>query len=408
MTTSNSRMIAWTVWIIASIFYAYQYILRVMPNIMLTDIMQQFDISAATFGQFSGIYYIGYSLIHLPVGIMLDRYGPRKVMSGCILLTVVGLTPLLFAEHWIYPILGRLLIGIGSSAAILGVFKIIRMAFSEERFARMLSISVAIGLFGAIYGGGPVSYMREVFGYQTVVQVFALMGLALAAITYWIVPNIKSEAQGTVYSDIKEVLSNRRVVMACLFAGTMVGPLEGFADVWGKAFLQHAYGYDPTLAASFPSMIFIGMCFGAPLLSVIAEKVGSYLLTIIGTGLVMMICFSTLVASQMSPSMVTLSFILVGVCCAYQILAIYKASTYVREQVAGLTTALANMIIMLFGYAFHAIMGSVIDAMGGPSSSQALVYGISVIPIALCLGTIGFGFLYGAERNAVVQKEVRT
>src|SRR5205085_4252833 len=112
---SSSRMVAWTIWIIASIFYAYQYILRVMPNIMLDDIMQQFHIDAATFGQFSGIYYIGYSLMHLPIGIMLDRFGPRKVMTGCILLAVAGLLPLIFADHWLFPIAGRLLIGMGSS-----------------------------------------------------------------------------------------------------------------------------------------------------------------------------------------------------------------------------------------------------------------------------------------------------
>src|SRR5215213_258326 len=124
---SNSRIIAWAVWMIASVFYAYQYILRVMPSIMLDDIMQQFHIGAAVFGQFSGVYYIGYSLMHLPIGIMLDRYGPRKIMTGCILLTVIGLLPIIYAQSWMYPILGRALIGIGSSAAILGTFKIIRM-----------------------------------------------------------------------------------------------------------------------------------------------------------------------------------------------------------------------------------------------------------------------------------------
>src|SRR5271154_5931419 len=135
---STSRKVAWCAWLIASIFYAYQYILRVMPNIMLTDIMQQFNIDAAVFGQFSGAYYIGYCLMHLPIGIMLDRYGPRKVMSACILLTVIGLLPIIFTKYWIYPIIGRVLIGMGSSAAILGTFKIIRITFSEKKFTKML------------------------------------------------------------------------------------------------------------------------------------------------------------------------------------------------------------------------------------------------------------------------------
>ena len=396
---SNSRMVAWTVWMIASVFYAYQYILRVMPNIMLDDIMQQFHIGAGTFGQFSGIYYIGYSLMHLPIGILLDRYGPRKVMAGCILMAVIGLLPLIFAEHWVYPIAGRVLIGMGSSAAILGVFKIIRMMFSEERFARMLSISVTIGLIGAIYGGGPVSYMRDIFGHQTVVRLFALGGLALAFATYWIVPDLASPQRSTVMSDIKEVLGNRRVVWSCVFAGLMVGPLEGFADVWGTAFLKQVYGFDGSIAASLPSMIFIGMCFGAPVLSMFAERIG-YLPAIIGAGAAMAASFFSLLVFQPGSGLISICFVLVGICCSYQILAIYKASTYVSEHVAGLTTAIANMIIMIFGYVFHAVIGGIINAMGGPNASQAFIYGIAVIPAALGVGTIGFILLFVQEQKA--------
>ena len=395
---STSRIMAWTVWMIASIFYAYQYILRVMPNVMLDDIMQQFNISAATFGQFSGVYYIGYSLMHLPLGIMLDRYGPRKIMTACILLTVIGLLPLIYADYWIYPIAGRALIGMGSSAAILGLFKIVRMAFGEKRFPRMLSLSVTIGLIGAIYGGGPVSYMRESFGYQSVIQLFAALGVALAFITYWIVPEIEATEQNTMLSDIKEVVGNKWVIFSCLCAGMMVGPLEGFADVWGTAFLKQVYGFEGPLAASLPSMIFIGMCFGAPVLSLVADKSGNYLATIIGAGLTMAVSFSFLLAWHLSSGAVSFSFVLVGICCAYQILAIYKASTFVREQVAGLTTAVANMIIMIFGYAFHTAIGMTVSAMGGPTSSQALFYGVAVIPVALSLGTIGFVVLFIKEK----------
>lgn len=401
---SRSQRVMWAMWVIASIFYAYQYVLRVMPNIMLEDIMRQFGLSAATFGQFSGVYYIGYSMMHLPVGLMLDRYGPKKVMTACIFLTVIGLMPLLFADHWIYPIVGRFLVGLGSSAAILGVFKIIRMAFSEKRFPRMLSLSVTIGLIGAIYGGGPVSYLCKTLGYQAVIQILALSGVVLALITYWIVPHSKGTVEGTVASHIKEVLSNKRVIGLCISAGLMVGPLEGFADVWAAAFLKQVYGFEDAMAASLPSLIFIGMCFGAPILNWIAEKARSYQLTIIGAGVIMGIGFFLLLFWDLTPMILTLSFLVVGVCCSYQILAIYQASTYVREQVAGLTTAVANMIIMLFGYAFHAVIGVVINATGGPQTSQALTYGVTAIPVALVLGIGGFSFLFtkkAAQENAL-------
>lgn len=400
-TSSPSRRIIWIVWFLASLFYAYQYVLRVMPNIMLADIMHQFQIDAAAFGQFSGVYYIGYSLLHLPVGIFLDRFGPRKTLSLCILLTVVGLLPLLFATHWVYPLLGRLLVGLGSSAAILGVFKIIRMTFKEQQFSRMLSLSVMIGLLGAIYGGGPVNHLCQAYGYKAVITLFACLGTVLAALTYWIVPSSESTSQGNVLSDVKEVLKNQKVLWTCFFAGLMVGPLEGFADVWGTVFLKQICGIEGTVAASLPSLIFIGMCFGSPILSFIAEKTGDYLLTIFGAALAMIASFLLLLCVSLQASWISANFILIGVCCAYQVLAIYKACTYTREQVAGITTAVANMIIMIFGYAFHSIIGSLIQTLGGPTSKLALIYGISVIPAALCLGAIGFLVLSLQERKRI-------
>lgn len=395
---STSRGVAWSVWFIAAIFYAYQYVLRVMPNIMLNDIMAQFSIDAAIFGQFSGAYYIGYCFMHLPIGIMLDRFGPKKVMTGCILLTVVGLCPIIFAEHWAYPVVGRVLIGIGSSAAILSTFKIIRMMFNEQHFSRMLSFSVTIGLIGAIYGGVPVSYMCESYGHQTVVKIFALLGLGFAFLTYCMVPEIESKTNTTILSDIKTVFTNRKVILICGLAGLMVGPMEGFADAWGSEYLKQVYHFDSNQANYLTSMIYIGMCF-APVLSRIAEKTRHYFGTIFGAGIVMLIAFILLIAEQLNASTISIGLFIVGICCAYQILAIYKASTYVPEHVAGLTTAVANMIIMSFGYVFHSTIGLIIKLFDGSTEMVSYSYGISIIPITLGIGALGFLWIAYSERG---------
>lgn len=387
---SYSRIISWVAWITVSIFYAYQYILRVMPNIMLPDIMAKFAMTSKTFGQFSGIYYIGYCAAHIPIGIMLDRYGPKKVMPICILMSIVGLLPLIYTDFWLYPVIGRAMVGIGSSAAILAVFKVIRITFSEARFTRMLSISVTIGLIGAIYGGGPVAYMNATLGYKDVIIAFAIAGLVLAAVAYTIIPNTKKTESTSIFRDMSEVFCNVRVILACVSAGLMVGPMEGFADVWGTAFFENVYHMERALASSLPSMIFIGMCFGAPILSLVAEKTNSQLGTIIWAGLIMAGIFSLLIQVTLQPSFITIMFILVGICSAYQIIAIYKASTFVREEIAGLTTAIANMIIMVFGYFFHGSIGLIIDAMGGIKSAQAFKFGIAIVPITLILGVLGF------------------
>src|SRR5436190_5130533 len=103
MQQHQNAITTWTMWALASFFYAYQYILRVLPNIMMPEILEKFAIDAVIFGQYSGFYYIGYAGMHIPVGILLDKYGPKRILPPCMLLTVIGLVPLLYADHWIYP-----------------------------------------------------------------------------------------------------------------------------------------------------------------------------------------------------------------------------------------------------------------------------------------------------------------
>jgi predicted MFS family arabinose efflux permease len=378
-------------WLTASVFYAYQYILRVMPSVMLDDLMGQFGMNATAFGQFSGVYYIGYSLAHIPLGIMLDKYGPRKVIPLCAALSVVGTLPIIFSESCACSIIGRAVTGIGSSAAILGLFKIIRMAFDERRFARMLSFSVTIGLAGAIYGGAPLAYMREVFAYRSVVGILAIAGVVLAFAAYAIIPETEGKSDdSSTLSSLREVLLNPKVAITCVSAGLMVGPLEGFADIWGPKFLKQVYGVETSAASSLTSMIFIGMCFGSPVLNFIAEKMNDYIKAVIFSGIAMLAVFAALIAGYLNTLGITIGFIVVGVCSAYQILAIYKASTYVAENSAGLTTALANMIIMTFGYVIHSSIGAVIEKCAPLGETAAFRCGIATIPVALLMGVIGF------------------
>lgn len=392
----------WAMWAIASIFYAYQYILRVMPNITMHDIMSKYHIDPSVFGQFSGIYYIGYSLIHLPLGLLLDRFGPKKIMPLFMMLTVIGMSPLIFTDIWFYPIIGRMLIGIGSSSAILGVFKIIRMTFAEEKFTWMLSLSVTIGLLGGIYGGVPVHFLRESFGFEQVVMFLMAGGAILSFIAYLILPPYEPQQKSSsVVKDLKVVFSNKKVIAICILAGLMVGPLEGFADVWGTTFLKTVYGLDEAIAAGLPSMIYFGMCIGGPALSLLAERT-SPLFVILSCATVMGLVFAAFLMTTPSVTLLTALLFLVGMLCAYQILAIAHASTYVAPEAAGLTSAVANMIIMTFGYFFHAVIGKVVGLFGGTDISitaDALIYGVSVIPMALAIGALGFGYLLVMQRS---------
>lgn len=399
----------WLMWAIGSFFYAYQYILRVLPNIMMTDILERFHIDAGVFGQYSGLYYIGYAAMHIPLGILLDKYGPKWVLPVCIMMTVIGLLPLLYSTHYVYPIIGRLLIGMGSSAAILGVFKILRMSFPEDKFTLLLGFTVTIGLVGAIYGGLPVNYFMHAVGVSTVLHTIIGVGIVLAIASYVVIPSISKTSQEESWiHHVKAVFTNPLILSVCLMAGFMVGPLEGFADVWGKQFLMTVYKLNDNLASSLPSLLFFGMGIGAPLLSWMATKTNAYYAFLITSALVMGTAFVLLLTGQMPVFSLTPLFLVVGFFCAYQIIAIYKASTYVREELVGLTTACANMIIMSFGWIFHSAIGKILTSQWDGQMVNNVPYydpaaytlALMVIPAGLFLAAMGYMVIAASTRKA--------
>ncbi len=391
---SLSSYQAWSMWAVASLFYAYQYVLRVLPNIIMPDLLTHFNTSAVEFGQFAGLYYIGYAGAHIPLGIWLDRKGPKVVIPICILLTVVGIVPLLISDTIAAANIGRFLMGIGSSGAILGAFKVIRLGFPESHFNRMLGLCVTVGLVGALYGGLPVKHLLETTHWQTIVLYFCWIGGGLALLAKLAIPANHQPvvASTNVLTDVFLVLKNKHVLMVCLCSGLMVGPLEGFADVWGAGFLQSLYQIPPANAAGITSLMFLGMCFGAPGLTYLADRLGSHLKVIIVSGIFMTVVFAAMLMGFGTPQTLSILLTAVGVCCAYQIIAIYVASTFVIERLVGLTTAVANMIIMMFGYVFHTSIGLLMGdhQQAGNFSPEQYQVGLSVIPICLGIAVVGF------------------
>ncbi|WP_232228957.1 MFS transporter [Ehrlichia japonica] len=395
----NRKFLAW---FLVSMFYAYQYILRVMPNIIGSMSMEKFKISAMAFGQFSGLYYIGYTLAHIPIGIFLDKYGPKIVLPICVILTSVGLIPLLVSDVWLFSQIGRIITGIGSAGSALGLFKVASMYYSN-RFVRMSGISIIIGLLGAMYGGLPVLSLLNEFGWETFFIVFIAVGAVMALLLYICmlpcdkVANLDSNE--SLCDKVKLVVFNKYIIIISLLAGFMVGPLEGFADGWVTSFLRAVGNMDKETSSLLPSIIFIGVCIGAFTLPYILEgkSFDAWNILII-SAFGMMIPFFTLYISSSSVVLVTISFFLIGFFSAYQIIATCKVLSYVNDSVVALATAVNNMIVMAFGYFFHTAVSCVISLLwdgkvidSEPVYTKALMLkSMLFIPGGLLIGAIGF------------------
>ncbi|MGN7679050.1 MAG: MFS transporter [Anaplasma sp.] len=398
---------AFFAWFAVSLLYALQYIFRVIPNTLATEIMGRFGVGAFSLGQFSGLYYAGYTLAHIPLGVLMDRYGPKRVVSICAAMTFLGAVPMLF-DSWILVQIGRVVTGIGSAAIALATFKVPAMYFGKK-FARMTAIATIIGFLGAVYGGMPMLTLVKEFGWSSVFTVFIAVGCILALFSFWVLFDVKEETRGgSVSEQIKSVLCNKQLIIVSLFGGFMIGPLEGFADGWATIFLTEVCRIGQQSAAILPSTIFIGSCLGSFVLGYMFEKSYNAFSIIIYCGIFSIIAFAALLTGRCGTEVSTFALLfVVGFCSAYQLVTLCKAIGYVGKESVALATATSNMVIMIFGYFFHTVIAFSIDSHCGGGGvpveygSDLLVKSMLVVPLGTLVGTLGFMLLkYREARNA--------
>jgi len=384
----NKFFTIWSAWFFATMFYTYQCILRVLPNVSMKNIIHDFDINATQIGVFSGVYYIGYTLMHIPIGLLIDRFSVKKILPLCVFLTSLGLVPLIYSDLFTNAILGRLLLGAASSAAVLGLFKVIKVGFGEEKFTSLIGMSVTIGLLGAIYGGRPLDYLISIYGWDKIINIFIIYGIFFSVLLYLVLPNTSKEDRKHRFSivemwdDVKIIFCNSKVVLLSFIGGLMVGPIEGFADAWGTSFFESFYGLGRDDATILPSVIFFGMCFGSTLLGYITDKTKSHIKIVVTSNIIMLVSFLFIFSGQCNLYILYILMFIIGFLSAYQLAILSKVREYNDQRLADLTSAAGNMIMMIFGTIFHVLIGVV------TSHFDSVTKGLVVIPVALILALI--------------------
>ncbi len=405
MSFLKSKQAPWVMWGILCAFFAYQFVIRVSLGVMTTDIMGHFAIDATQFGMIASIYYLGYATMQVPIGILLDRFGPRYIATFCITLCFLGILLFVTAGEWTTALVGRLLIGMGSSGAFISTSKIARSWFPEGVFTRMVGITVTLGILGAINGGGPVAKSLEYFSWQTVMYTFATVAAVLAILCYTVVRNplhFKTEEtqSGSLLSGFFQVLKMRSIVSIAIFGALMGGPLYVFADTISTPFFETAYGWSRTDAAGIASVIYIGMCFGSPILAYVSEKFQNDKMLIVISAATMAACLGIVLFMPGLPYEVVAALMFtMGFFSAYQVLVFVLVARLTSPAISGVVIGFTNMINMYMGSFLVQLCSWGLDFFRSMRVEEALVYSgedyryaAAIVCITLTIGAIGLGF----------------
>ena len=395
----RSRLLPILGWLTGALFFFYAWVLRVAPSVIVEELMRDFAVGAAVLGNLSAAYFYGYAGLQIPVGLLLDRFGPRRLMTGAALVCAGGCVLFATGETLTTVTAGRFLIGASAAFSLVGAMAVAGQWFPSDRFAVFSGLAMAAGMAGGVFGQAPLRIAVEASSWRTTTLLLALGGLALAlsALT-----TVRDRWRGTggilaALSGLGIVLRHRQTWLIALGGLGTSAPLLGFASLWGVPFLETAYHLPRTTAATVTSAVFVGWGIGAPLYGWLSDYIGRRRSPAL-VGLLLQT--SALAAAVYVPGLPLTALAglcgLVGFFGSAQIVCFALARENHSPRLSGTAIGFVNGMVTGAGALFQPLVGLLLDmAWDGQTALGARVYDTAAYQMAFasvivcCIG----GFL---------------
>ncbi len=380
-------------WATGALFFFYAWIMRVAPSVMIDELMRDFAIGAAAIGNLSAFYFYGYAGMQIPVGLLMDRFGPRRLMTvaaagcaaGCV---VFALAPALWALS-----LGRFLIGATAAFSLVGAMTVAGQWFPATRFALLSGLAMMLGMAGGVFGQAPLRLLVERLDWQRASLVLAGGGvlLALAAVATVRDGSRTAGSLRQVMAGMVQVGRNRQTWLIAIAGLGTAGPLLGFAALWGVPFLALTQGLDRPAAAGVTSMVFIGWGVGAPVVGWLSDRIHRRKLPLVAGLMLTALAMAGLAWAPGLPlwGMSALCF-LCGFGGSAQILGFAAVRELNPPAAAGAAIGVVNAVVTGAGALFQPLLGWLLDlAWTGEMAGGARVYTVAAYSTAFSVLVAG-------------------
>jgi predicted MFS family arabinose efflux permease len=260
---------------------------RTAPAAIAGELTQAFSISGAVLGTLAATYFYVYTVLQVPVGVLSDTLGPRRLLAWGAAVAAMGSVLFALAPAWEIAAAGRTLVGIGVSVAFISILKISAIWFPPERFATLAGVTMFAGNLGAVIAGAPLAWAVTQTSWRAVFVALALLSAALA-IASWI--RIRDRPEDLGYPAVHpmpaatrlpwmhavvRVLANRTTWPAFLVNAGVAGSFLAFAGLWAVPYLQHSFGMSRGDAAQHTSLLLLGVAIGSVGVGILSDRLRS-------------------------------------------------------------------------------------------------------------------------------------
>ncbi len=286
--------------------YFLSYLMRVINAVIAPDLIRELGLTAADLGLLTSANFLAFAFAQLPLGILLDRYGPRRTEAVLLLFAALGAFIFAAASNAPGLIAGRALIGFGTSACLMAAFKAYVMWFPAERIPFINGLQMAAGGLGAVTGTVPVDAALDFTDWRGVFVILGLMALVFSAVIYFVVPRRGSvETTGESFED--QLAGVTRVLTSPLF--WRIAPMTvasqsmfiGTQSLWSGPWLSDVAGLGRDAVANHLLLIAVAMVAGFLGMGTIADRLGRIgvkTVHVAMAGMVLFMCVQVLLVAQ--------------------------------------------------------------------------------------------------------------
>lgn len=409
----------WLVWGLAALFFFAEYFARVSPSVMVPELMKDFHVDAMLLGSLSAFFYYSYVGMQIPVGILVDRYGPRRLLTINSILCALGCLLFAQAASLYMGQVGRFLMGFGASFAFVGSLKLASVWFPASRFGLLAGLTQGIGMLGASVGEAPMSVAVAALGWRQTMQIITIIFIVLALCIYIIVRDKPSHfttenehlAKGqSLLAGLKIILKNPQSWLNAGYAGFLYAPTAAFAELWGVSYLIKAYNISTHMAAFAIGLIFIGLGIGGPLVGWWSDTIGRRKNVMLISAILSLISLIIIIYVQVPLIILFIVLFFYGISNAAVATSYAVAAEINYRSISGTSMAFANMASVIVGAIFQPVLGWFLDLhWDGLKANGIPVYSIQdyklaliALPICLVLAVV---FCFSIKETYCIAKQ---
>ena len=362
---------AWLICGMGAVFYSYEYFLRISPSVMEAALRSHYNLSASGFGLLSAFYYYAYVPMQIPVGILMDRYGPRRLLTLACFICALGTVLFAGTSSFYVSAIGRFLVGFGSAFAFVGVLKLATLWLPDDKLALVSGLAAALGTVGAMLGDNLLGWMVIHFGWQQTTYITAIFGFLLVIVLWFSLRDKKTSRKvggGTVTNfrksmeDLVIISKNRQIWINGMYGCLVYLPTTVLAELWGIPYLHYAHGLAQETANFSNSLLFLGFAIGAPLMGLLSDKLHRRKTPMLigATGATIVMALLLYLPDLTKNGIYCLMFLL-GLFYSSQAIVFAVGRELSPREAAGTAMAMTNMIVMLGGMFIQPLVGWLLD-----------------------------------------------